>query len=187
MDAHGGRLRGARLRRLSQDTKRFGVSRRAALTTRHTAFGGNTGHPSGAPRAGWSRRWRVIRVPGALTMTKPDARPRRPVIVLPILNLFAIAISDRSQSVAPRPHKRSRAEAHTPRPGLGQRLAPNVCATHLAVDVATIADRSARALIWVNRRGCIVTSVSIPDLARLDPAGLGRVRPDSTGGQVWRP
>jgi hypothetical protein len=108
-------------------------------------------------------------------------------IVLLILNLFAIAISDRSQSVAPRPHKRSRAEAHTPRPGLGQRLAPNVCATHLAVDVATIADRSARALIWVNRRGCIVTSVSIPDLARLDPAGLGRVRPDSTGGQVWRP
>ena len=108
-----------------------------------------------------------------------------PVIVLLILILFAIAITDRSQSVAPRPHKRSQAEAHTPRPGLGQRLAPNVCATHLAVGVRTIADRSARALIWVNRRGSIVTSISIPDLARLDPAGLGRpvrIRPGGRSG-----
>ena len=33
-----------------------------------------------------------------------------------------------TRRVAPRSHKRSRAEAHSPRPGLGQRLAPNVCA-----------------------------------------------------------
>ena len=34
--------------------------------------------------------------------------------------------------------------------------------THLAVDVASIADRGERALIWVNGRGCSVTSASTP-------------------------
>ncbi len=68
-----------------------------------------------------------------------------PVIVLLILILFAIAITDRSQSVAPRPHKRSQAEAHTPRPGLGQRLAP-MCAQRIWL-LASHHRRSQRARI----------------------------------------
>ena len=62
------------------------------------------------------------------SMCRPDGSTSSPVIVLLILILFAITISDRSRGVAPRSQKRSRAEAHTPRPGLGQSLAPNVCA-----------------------------------------------------------
>src|SRR5271166_6705168 len=52
------------------------------------------------------------------------------------------------RKLAPRAHKRSRAEAHTPRPAPWSRS--KCVRTHLAVDVASIADRRRRALMWVN-------------------------------------